>query len=278
MVTLRLPTYTRREAPLRGRGYRVLSLFTSGVHREFRRPVNLVALILAVAFGVIGTMLTIFLASLIPGQALDATAFYAIFTNPAVLLLILVVATAVGSGLVAEDLRHMSLALYLSRPLTVGDYLTAKAGIVALAVFVAVAFPGILGPIVAALLTYVTWEVALHALAAGLGLGLLATALFASVVLLFSSLTRRKGAAAAGAFATVLATQILAQPLRFVFEAEEVLHLSLYENLLAVGRVLYGVEGGPLAWPLALLVLLAVILASAALTYLRLRSLEVVAG
>ncbi|MFQ5838891.1 MAG: ABC transporter permease [Thermoplasmata archaeon] len=278
MVTLKLPTYVRREEPLRGRAHRLVTIFTSGARRELKRPLNIIALVLAVAFGVISTIFNIFLAPLInPGQEITAAYFYNTLVNPPVMLLILVVATAVGSGLISDDIRHMSLTLYLSRPITAIDYILAKASIVALALVIAVAFPGILGPIIAGLLVYVTWEVAVEALLAGLALGLLATALFSSLVLVFSSLTSRKGVAAAATFSTVLALQIVSGAVSNIFESEEILHLSLYQNLLAVGRILYGVEANGIAWDVALTILLGIILVSSLVAYLRVRTMEVVA-
>lgn len=278
MVTIQLPTYTRREEPLRGRPHRLLTIFTSGVKRELKRPMNIIALFLAIAFGIISTIFNIFLAPIFnPGQEITASFFYVTLSNPAVLFFTLVVATAIGSGLISDDIRHMSLTLYLSRPITTVDYLFSKASIVGFALILAVAFPSVLGPIVAAVLLYVTWAVAIEALLAGLAFGLLATGLFAFLVLLFSSLTSRKGVAAAGTFATVLALSFLSFPLSQIFESEEILYISIYENLLSMGRVLYGVEGGGLAWQISLAILLSVIAISSIIAYLRIRSMEVVA-
>ncbi|MEE9237463.1 MAG: hypothetical protein V3U52_06725 [Thermoplasmata archaeon] len=277
-MTIQLPTYTRREEPLRGRPHRLLTIFASGVRRELKRPINIIVLFLAIAIGVILTIFNIFLVPLFnPGQEITASFFYVTLSEPAILFFTLVVATAIGSGLISDDIRHMSLTLYLSRPITTVDYLFSKASIVGFALILAVAFPSVLGPIVAAVLLYVTWAVAIEALLAGLAFGLLATGVFAFLVLLFSSLTSRKGVAAAGTFATVLALSGLSIPLSEIFESEEILYISLYENLLSMGRVLYGVEGGGLAWQISLAILLSVIAISSIIAYLRIRSMEVVA-
>ncbi len=279
MVTLRLPTYVRRDEALRGRRGRFLAIFVAGLKWELRRPLNIIALFLAVAFGVVTTIFNIFLAPLInPGQELTAAVFYGTVTSPVVLFLILIVGTSVGAGLISDDIRHMSLTLYLSRPISPRDYLLSKGSVVAFALVLAVAFPGILGPIVAGVLRYVSWTVALHALGAGLALGALSVALFAFLVLLFSSLTMRKGVAAAGTFASVLILEGLSGSLRDIFEVEAIRHLSLYENVLAVGAPLYGAEGTGLSWGVALVILAVVTAGSALLAYLRIRSMEVVAA
>lgn len=277
MGTVRLPTYLRREEPLRGRFFRVWSIFASGVRRGFRRPFALITILLALAFGVIATVFNIFVAGLF-GQQIDLASFYQTLTNPAILVFMLLVAAGVGAGLIADDLRHRSLTLYLSRPVTPWGYVFSKAAVVGLALFIAIAFPGIVGPIVAALLSYVGWETALVALGAGLAFGLLTVGVFAFTILMFSSLTTRKGIAAAALVAIGFASNGLAQPLAQLFEADALLHLSIYENLLAVGRVLYGVEQVGITWEASLAILAIVIVGAFLITLWRIRSIEVVSG
>jgi ABC-2 type transport system permease protein len=275
--TIRQPTYLRREEPLRGRFFRVWSIFASGVRRGFRRPFALFTILLALATGVIMTIFNIFVAGLF-GQEITLSSFFQTLTNPAILVFMLLVAAGVGSGLIADDMRHRSLTLYLSRPVTSVGYVAAKASIVGLALFIAVAFPGVVGPIVAALLGYTGWETALIALGAGLAFGLLAVGVFGLIVLMFSSLTTRKGIAAAAMFAVGFASSALALPLRNLFEADELLHLSLYENLLAVGRLVYGVEQVGTTWEVSLVILAALMVGAFAITLLRIRTIEVVSG
>ncbi len=279
MVTIKLPTYVRREEPLRGRYRRFLAIFASGIRRELKRWYNIIALFLAIAFGIIFTIFTIFLASFAAplGADIDASFFFGTLASPVILFFILIVGAAVGSGLIADDIRHMSLTLYLSRPITTLDYLLSKASIVAFAVVLAVAIPTVLGPIVAAILLYVTWDVAVLALLSGIAFAAIATVLLSMLVLMFSALTPRKGIAAAGAFASVLALQGITFPLREVVGSDLIFHLSIYENLLEVGRLLYGVGQGVLAWPTSLAILVGIILVSSAIAFLRIRSMEVVA-
>ncbi len=277
MSTIRLPTYLRREEPLRGRFFRVWSIFASGVRRGFRRPFALITILLALVVGVGTTIVNIFLVGLF-GQEITLSNFFEVLTNPAMLIFMLLVAAGVGAGLIADDLRHRSLTLYLSRPVTSVGYVAAKASIVGLALFIAVAFPGVVSPIVAALLGYVGWETALIALGAGLAFGLLAVGVFGLIVLMFSSLTTRKGIAAAAMFAVGFASSGLALPLRDLFGADELLHLSLYENPLAVGRIVYGVDQVGITWEVSLAILAALMVGAFAITLLRIRTIEVVSG
>lgn len=277
MGTVRLPTYLRREEPLRGAFFRVWSIFTSGVRRGFRRPLALVVLLLSLAFIIIVTIFLLFVEGLVGGTvALES--FFQALTNPAIPVFMLLVAGGVGAGLIADDLRHRSLTLYLSRPVTSWGYVAAKLSVVGLALFIAVAFPGIVGPIVAALLAYVSWETAIIALGAGLAFGLLAVTVFGSAILMFSSLTTRKGIAAAALFSIGLASNGVAEAIREASGVDEILHVSIYQNLLAVARVLYGVPEEGITGAVSLVILLAVIVGALAITLLRIRSIEVVSG
>ena len=277
MGTVRLPTYLRREEPLRGAFYRVWSIFASGVRRSFLRPLAIIVLVLALAVSIILTIFLLFVEGLTGGEiALES--FFQTLTNPAIPLFMLLVAGGVGAGLIADDLRHRSLTLYMSRPVTSWGYVAAKLSIVGLALFIAVAFPGIVGPIVAALLAYVSWETAVVALGAGLAVGLLAVAVFGSTILMFSSLTTRKGIAAAALFSIGLASNGLAEELQRSSGVDEILHISIYQNLLAVARVLYGVPEEAIAGTASLAILLAIIVVALAITLLRVRSIEVVSA
>ncbi len=277
MGTVRLPTYLRREEPLRGAFYRVWSIFASGVRRSFLRPLAIIVLVLALATSIILTIFLLFVEGLTGGEiALES--FFQTLTNPAIPLFMLLVAGGVGAGLIADDLRHRSLTLYMSRPVTSWGYVAAKLSIVGLALFIAVAFPGIVGPIVAALLAYVSWETAVVALGAGLAVGLLAVAVFGSTILMFSSLTTRKGIAAAALFSIGLASNGLAEELQRSSGVDEILHISIYQNLLAVARVLYGVPQEAITGTASLAILLAIIVVALAITLLRVRSIEVVSA
>src|SRR6266581_396347 len=98
--------------------------------------------------------------------------------------------------------------------------------------------------------------------------------------LFLSSLTRRKGYAAAGVFAITLGLTIPVGILASAGAVNEprLLYLSPWEDFLAVARGAYGVSGGPIDWPVALAILLGVTVLAALATYLRMRAVEVVSG
>ncbi len=280
-MSISLPTYKRREMPLLGRGPRMRTIITTGLRREFRRP----AVIFATAVGTLVTtvvsIVTVLFSSLLPGSPpLDLRFFYNPASSPVILLFVTLMAGVVGSGLIADDLDSMALTLYLSRPITHADYLTAKAAILAPLVAMIAVFPLVLTPFLAALLGYFPWDIALEAMGLSLLVGALLTAFFTSATLFLSSLTRRKNYAAAGVFALnfglTVPVEILAAPGSVNNPA--LLYVSPWEDFLAVARAAFGVGGGPIDWPPALAILLGVTFFAAAVTYVRMKAMEVVTG
>lgn len=280
-MSISLPTYTRREIPLQGRRQRTWAIVATGLRREIRRPAGLFAMGVGTAVTTITSIvLVLFAPFLLRGQKLDLSFFFQAASNGAILFFVVLMAGVVGSGLIADDLDSMALTLYLSRPVTAADYLTAKAAIVGTLTLLVAVIPMALTPIVAGLLGYFPWDIVLEAVAVGIGLGFLLAAFFASLSLLLSSLTRRRAYAAAALFALVfglIAVQtILSQP--GSVNDPSLLYLSPWEDFLAVARAGYGVAAGPIAWASSLAILLGVTVIAAAATWFRMRGIEVVSG
>ena len=280
-MSISLPTYTRREIPLLSRRHRMWAIFGTGLRQEIRRP----AAIFAVGVGtlittVVSIVYVLFAPFLLSGQPLDLTFFVVPASNPAIFFFVTLMAAAVGGGLIADDLDSMALTLYLSRPVTAADYLTAKAAILATLTALVVILPLVLTPFLGALLGQFAWPVALEAVGISVLLGLLITAFFTSLALFLSSLTRRRAYAAAAVFAVVfglVATEtILSQP-GFIKDPA-ILYLSPSENFLAVARAAFGASTGPISWAPALAILLAVTVLAALATWLRMRAIEVVSA
>lgn len=280
-MSISLPTYTRREIPLLGRGHRVWAIVGTGLRREIRRP----GAIFTVGVGTtittaISILLVLFAPFLLPGQRLDRSYFFSTSSSPAVLLFVTFMAGLVGAGLIADDLDTMALTLYLSRPVSVADYLTAKAAILATLTALIAVLPLFITPLLAALFGLFPWDVALEAMAIGVGLGALLTAFFTSLALLLSSLTRRRAYAGAAVFAIVFGLTVPAQILAGPGSVNNpaLLYVSPWEDFLQVARAAYGAPGGALDWAPALAILLGATLLCAAVTWLRMRTFEVVSG
>ncbi len=280
-MSISLPTYTRREMPLQDRWHRVWAIVGTGLRRQIRRP----GAIFAVGVGttittVVSILLVLFAPFLLPGQSLDLTYFYSTASNGAVLVFVTFMAGLVGAGLIADDLESMALTLYLSRPVSVADYLTAKAAILATLTALIAVLPLAITPLLAALLGLFPWDVALEATGIGVGLGILLTAFFTSLSLFLSSLTRRRAYAGAAVFATVFGLTVPAQILAGPGSVNNpaLLYVSPWEDFLQVARASYGVPGGVLDWAPALAILVGATLLCAAATWIRMRSMEVVSG
>ncbi len=280
-MSISLPTYTRREIPLLGRRRRVWAIYATGLHREIRRPAALFTMGMGIAITTIVSLVQVLFAPLLlAGQPLDLSFFVLPASNPAMFFFVTLMAGVVGGGLIADDLDSMALTLYLSRPVTAADYLTAKAGILGTLIAFTAVLPLVLTPLLGALFGFFPWDLALEAIGISIPLALLLTVFFTSIALFLSSITRRRAYAAASVFALIfglVATEtILAQP--GFLNSPQILYLSPSEDFLAVARGAFGVATGPIGWPQALAILLGVTFLAALATWSRMRAVEVVSG
>ncbi len=152
-MSITLPTYTRREAPLLGRRDRVMAIVVTSLRRETRRPAAIFAFGIGFSITTISSLfLVLFAPFLLQGQPLDLRFFYLAASNAAILFSVMLMAAAIGAGLIADDRESMALTLYLSRPITHADYLVAKTAILAPLVSMVTIVPLVLTPLLALLL------------------------------------------------------------------------------------------------------------------------------
>src|SRR5437667_1550553 len=258
-MSITLPTYSRLEIPLLGRRQRVQAIITTGLRRELRRPAAIVVTALGAAFTTITSIVLLFFARfLLPGQALDLTFFALPASNGFVLFFVSLMAAVIGSGLIADDVQSMAFTLYLSRPITQLDYLLAKAAILAPLVALVTILPLLLTALVAAFLGLLSWTIALEAMGISLVIGGLLTLFYTAVTLFLSSLTRRKGIAAAGVFAVHFGLTIPAGILAESIQNPSILYLSPWNDYLAIANGAFGPAGAGIASPAAPPILLGV--------------------
>ncbi len=273
------PRYALQEANRLGRRDRVWALFVTNLRLRIGSPLPVALIVVGLISTVLPLLFTVALNQAIGrGSTVELSAFYEPYTNFLLVLFILLLAALVGGGIVADDLGTKSISLYLSRPITLLDYLSAKGAVVVAALSFIAILPGFLGVVVAYVLGYVSAGVALEALGAYLGLGLLLTMTFAALALFLSSLTDRRAWASAGILAIFLIDDVVADALAGIYQNVSWLYASVWEDQLAVARDLFGVANtGPHPDPLtALLVLVIVIIALSAVTYFRLERMELV--
>jgi len=277
-MSITLPTYKRREMPLLPRAQRVRAIIATGLRREFRRPAAIVVTGMGAALVTISSIVTVLFGRILfPGSTPDLSFFAMPASNGAILFFVTLMAAIIGSGLIADDLHSMAFTLYLSRPITHADYLLAKAAILAPLVSMITVLPLVLTPLVAALLGFVSWTIALQAIGLSILVGTLLTVFCTSVALLLSSLTRRRSIAAAGVFAVnfglSIPAAILAGPL-----GNPVFYASPWDDYLAVTHAAFGASDNPIDWAWSLAILLAATILAALVTYIRMKAVEVVTG
>src|SRR5438034_7837251 len=279
-MSISLPTYTRLELPLLGRRERVRAIIATGLRREFRRPAAIVVTAIGAAFTTITSIVLLFFAPLLlpPGQRPDLTFFAVPASNGFVLFFVSLMAAVIGAGLIADDMQSMAFTLYLSRPITQTDYLLAKAAILAPLVSMVTIVPLLLTALVATLLRLVSWTIAVEAMGISLVIGGLLTLFYTAITLFLSSLTRRKGIAAAGVFAVNFGLTLPAAILAESIQNPSILYLSPWNDYLAIANAAFGASGAGIDWPVALAILLGVTVLAALVTYVRMKAVEVITG
>src|SRR2546427_564828 len=159
-----VPSSPRRETPLLPRWRRVWTIIGAGLRREFRRPAALFPVIAGVFLTTISAIFFLFLASLFnPSATANLESFYLPVSNPTMLFFVTLLASTVGAGLIADDVHTNALNLYLSRPITHVDYLIAKGAILGTLVILITILPLFIAALLAGLLSFVSWGVALAA-------------------------------------------------------------------------------------------------------------------
>lgn len=278
-MSISLPTYRRRETPLLPRSRRVAAIIGTGLKREFRRPAAIVTIAMGTLLTTVLSVVLVFFAPVfIPGVVLDLSFFYLPASNTLILLFVTLIASIVGSRLIADDLHSMALSMYLSRPISRGDYILAKAAILGPLVSMISVVPLVITPLVAALLGVFPWEIALQAMALSVLAGTLLAGFYTTTTLFLSSLTTRRAYSAAGVFAVTFGLTVPAQILADSTGTTTILYVSPWQDFLAVARALFGVPQPPIDWPPALAILLGSTIIAGVATYLRMRTREVVIG
>lgn len=277
-MTIAAPRYALSDHASRPRLERVWTIFAANTRLRGLR----VGPLLLVGFGFTATFIPLLITELFTSFGLSGpqlSTFYEAYQNPLLLIFAMLMSTIVGAGIVADDLRTKAIALYLSRPITVLDYLVGKSAVVALLLGLLAILPGVVTALLVGLLGYVGPSVAAEAALVFLGVGALTVLTFTGVAVLLSSLTDRKSFAGAGIFAFLFSIEIVSLILAGATGDLSFEYLSPWEDILAVARTGFqfslppntGIDGY-----VALAVLIALIPALYLLAYVRLARLEVV--
>jgi ABC-type transport system involved in multi-copper enzyme maturation permease subunit len=168
--------------------------------------------------------------------------FKTILTSDGLLFLIILVLSFAGAGLISDDLKHNSLQLYFSRPLSKRDYLLGKMSVIFFFVLILTAVPGLLLVIFKMIfagsfkffLDYPWLPLSI------LGYSVLLTVFFAFYVLLLSASTKNTRYATILVFATYIFSDVLFGILMGIFHKPAMALFSIRANLQQAGAFLYG--------------------------------------
>ncbi|HYK93680.1 MAG TPA: hypothetical protein VEY07_06525 [Thermoplasmata archaeon] len=173
------------------------------------------------------------------GGAVTLASFHAPYDSPIWPYLVLLVATAVGSGCIADDLESRAIALYLSRPIRLSDYLTAKVAAVGFWVAMTAIGPALLGVTIVGLLGLSSASVTFAAYGAFLEVGLLTTVFFTALAVTLSTLTARALFAGVGIFGVILSANLAAASIAGATGNTAVLYVSPVTDIEAVANAAF---------------------------------------
>lgn len=213
----------------------------------------------------------------LPFLRIDAKFFEDFLTQQ--LFFTFIIAIYAGSGLIANDLKANALQIYLSKPITRQDYLIGKLGVISFFLLLPTLVPGLLLLLLAFLFQSSPDFVRdLAWLAAPiLFYSAVIVLTHAFLVLCLSALTRSSRFAGVNLAAVFFFGQILFGILKQILRSSRVSWVSLREDLIQVGSLLFGraPEQGAPAWS-AILVLASVIVVCGWVVHRRVRAVEVV--
>jgi ABC-2 type transport system permease protein len=273
------PRYALEEKARRGHRDRIWSMFVVNFRLRAIKTLVIIFIVLGFIATLVPLLINVFVRSLFGGgSTADLSAFFIPFSGFLLLIFILLLTALVGGGIVSDDLGNKSISLYLSRPITLADYLAAKGCVVAATLGLIAVVPGVLTTVIAFVLGYVSATVALEAFAIFLGIGVLLTATFASIALFLSSLSERRTWASSGIFAALLFDFIVANVISGAANNVNWLYMSPWDDIVSVARALFGATAPPhtINPLIALGVLVALVAGLVSVTYVRLSRMELV--
>jgi ABC-type transport system involved in multi-copper enzyme maturation permease subunit len=195
---------------------------------------------------------------------IDPGYFKSFLVNPGFLFMIIIVLVFAAAGLVADDLKHSSLQLYFSRPLTKKDYLLGKLSVIAFFVLVLTAVPWL---VLVVFKLIFAGNLKFLAAYPWLPLSILAYAALLAVFfgfyfLLLSASSRNARYVAILVFTTYLFSDVISGILGGIFRTPYMALFSLRANLMQAGAFLFGRKPPvaiPVYWSFAVLAAIAVL-------------------
>ncbi len=202
---------------------------------------------------------------------------FRILPFPTAFLLALVVIFG-GAGLISDDLKHNSLSLYLSKPISWKDYLIGKFAVIGILLLCMTLVPGLLLFLEQALLTdepflqgyfWLPFSIVIYSVIITVITGLL--------MLVFSSLTTNLRYATIGFCAVWFGLPVVELILKGVFRTSSVAIVSIWANFDRLGSTLFGTSSDyDIHWSLSFLFLVALGAGCILVLRHRIRAVEIV--
>lgn len=283
-MSIHAPEYVLPPPPLQPRSARTLAIWQHEV-RERAGALTIVVLVFLYIIFVLSIVLIFELASLTGGRLTSAlfgttsalSVFLVPYSDVATFFFLTLLVAAVGARVVAGDLANRAVTMYLARPITALDYLTAKASSVGFWMLLGFAAPAGIADVIVLALGDVSLPLALRAAGGIVVVGLLVAVAYTGVAVLLSSLTHRVTLAGVGIFGFLIGSEAIAGIVSAVASDPRLLYLSLWSDQVAVASAVFGATSDPLDPWAAAAILLGVAAAALALAYVKLRATEVVA-
>ena len=195
------------------------------------------------------------------------------------ILFVLLLSTVVGSKAISNDLSQKSFTIYFSRPIKKLDYVTIKYWSVASTLALVTLIPILVTYSGLVLLSNVGFDYFVNHLwvwGAIFIYSLLITVVFTSVVLAFSSFTKRRFYGAIGLVITYFITLIIAQIIGEEFNNDKGSAISIIHSLQIVGDKVFNISGvaSDYSWYLNLSVLMVIIILSTIAVILKISRME----
>jgi ABC-2 type transport system permease protein len=273
-MSIAAPRYSSGPIARFGRLDRTLAIVQTEL---LRRAGAGTALVVALIYATVTVIVVVSVEFASIANTVTLSLFYGAYSSEAWPFLILIVATAVGAGAIAEDLGNRSITLYFSRPIHRIDYLAAKATAVGAWIALASIGPGVVGVAVGAALGLIPSSVAGPAAAGFFVVGLLVTVFFTGLALALSSLTTKSLYAGVTIFALTLSVGIGAAVVQGITGNANLAYASPLSNILGVAQYVFQVSGPRATNPAVSAAILAVGgVAFGAIALFRLSRVEVV--
>lgn len=205
--------------------------------------------------------------------------FKSYLTNDFMLFMIVMLLVFAGGSLISDDLKHNSLQLYFSRPLSKKDYFLGKVSVLVFFLTIVTLIPGLILFIFKLIFsgsfkfftTYPWLPISV------VGYSFLVTVFFSFYALLISSLSKNRRYVAILIFSVYISSDILFAIFYDIYKSHYFSLLSLKINLQQVGAFIFDQKAQySISWVYSLLILAGYCVLAAFILKKRIRGVEIV--